>query len=348
MQRSSLQSPHFSGFPRNALSPRFSAPNTSRDSICTVKTQSRWYVTVVSLATKQKRATNSTEKLPQPDANTKTTSLTMESCSQSSSPPATSRSNSTPSQSPSAPASPDDTESAEQGQDVAHTPPQPPSPPRSRFFRSPTPQPLKPRLEDFSYRSIPFPAQPPRIVPSSSPLDLTIALISQMLESRNNDVALVYMADHLVSIPGTCHISQLTAVGCATSVHAPPDLEGRRERGRRLHAAPAVLGQCHGVVHTRSRQGPRQMLGVPQRAVAGALRRVHRAHRASGEGVVYQLLFQGTVSLVPPQDRSAIVSLRDTSLTNKPQPAERPQVGNAPRRSTVSATRTCVRPPTKN
>lgn len=66
-------------------------------------------------------------------------------------------------------------------------------------LRTPTPIDwVKPTLDDFVYQGTQFPAVPPAITGSSSSLDRTIDLVSTLLDSTTNDLALFFMMSHRV------------------------------------------------------------------------------------------------------------------------------------------------------
>lgn len=57
---------------------------------------------------------------------------------------------------------------------------------------------IKPTLDQFVYQGSHFPAVPPPITASSSSLDRTIDIVSALLDSTTNDLALFFMMDHTV------------------------------------------------------------------------------------------------------------------------------------------------------
>lgn len=76
----------------------------------------------------------------------------------------------------------------------------PPPDPISSTIPPPPPPRTKPRLEEFKYGTERFPAVPPTITPCSSAFDLTVSLISTMIDSGKNDMALNFMIDN--KVPG--------------------------------------------------------------------------------------------------------------------------------------------------
>ena len=72
---------------------------------------------------------------------------------------------------------------------------------------------VKPTLGDFVYQGTQFPAEPPVVTPSSSSLDRTVQLVSTLLDSTTNDLALSFMMDHRVRPRHGRECSQLTAAG---------------------------------------------------------------------------------------------------------------------------------------
>lgn len=73
------------------------------------------------------------------------------------------------------------------------------SPPPDRVSRTLLPPPSlsrKPRLEDFQYREERFPAVAPSV--PQNDLDVTISLVSTILNSKRNDMALSILVNHQV------------------------------------------------------------------------------------------------------------------------------------------------------
>lgn len=82
-------------------------------------------------------------------------------------------------------------------------------------IESPTPASywVKPTLADFVYQGTNFPAEPPLVTSCSSSLDRTVELISTLLHSTTNDLALSFLMDHKVQTRHGREGSQLTATG---------------------------------------------------------------------------------------------------------------------------------------
>ena len=137
----------------------------------------------------------------------------------------------------------------------------------------PAPPPLKtkPRLEDFSFRGLHFPAVPPSITSSSCELDVTISIISTMLKSRKNDMALAFMLDHKVPCPNSTPTSQLTVLGRPAAVQAARRHQERGDGGRRLANHSSASCQCDGMVLARPRHGCWPMFSLSERGKSRAV-----------------------------------------------------------------------------
>lgn len=151
--------------------------------------------------------------------------------------------------------------------DLAHV--LPPLDPVSSTLTPPPALRTKPRLEDFEYRTKQFPAVPPLITASSCELDVTISLVSTMLDGNNNDMALNFMIDHKVLLPdlspassAQCHPAKLTAPERSASVLPASGGKAWRGNAGRPSNRTTTGGHGDGLPPARPGRGSEAVFGL--------------------------------------------------------------------------------------